>query len=1310
MLRAGLGNDVYVFCKGDGQDTIDDAGGSLDILRFRQCASPSEVAVSREATGLRFTITTTGDSVLVKWDPANGVGIERVEFPQDGTVWDKAMLDAWANRAPLAGAALSAQAAVQGSAFSFTVPLAAFSDADYADRLTFSAVLSTGEPLPAWLSFNSATRTLSGTPADADVGTPGAAPGAALSVTIRATDAHGLSAIQALNLTVANVNDAPVAAQSIAAQSATQDAAFTFTIPAGAFTDADARFGDVLSYTVLQADGAALPGWLNYDAATRTLTGTPLNADVGSFNLRVTATDTAGATAAGVFAVNVANVNDAPMAYADSGAVQEDVTLAVSGNLLANDVDIDVGTVLRVTSVGTVTGVYGTLALNANGAYTYTLDNSAANVQGLAEGQRVSDVFSYSVSDDDAAAPLTAASTLTITITGSNDAPVVTADTAIAREDVTLTASGNLLANDSDVDQGAVLSVVSPGTLVGAYGSLTVAANGAYTYTLNNASAAVQGLRGGEAVSDTFNYGAGDGAITTGSMLTVTVLGKNDAPVAQNDSAAVTEDATLTATGNLLANDSDMDRGTILTVAAPGSYTGAYGTLSLAANGAYTYTLNNASIAVQSLAAGQRVSDAFAYSVRDNDANPLSAAGTLVVNVTGSNDAPVVTADTAIAREDVTLSASGNLLLNDSDVDQGAVLSVASPGTFAGTYGSLTVAANGAYTYTLNNASAAVQGLRGGEAVTDTFNYGAGDGAITTGSMLTVTVIGTNDAPVTQNDSAAVVEDATLTATGNVLANDSDIDRSTVLSVAAPGSYTGAYGTLAIAANGSYTYTLNNAAAAVQSLGAGQRVTDTFAYTARDNDAAPLTAAGTLVVSVTGANDAPVLATAIAAQNGREAQAFSFTVPVVTFSDADQGDRLTYGAQLLDTNGVAQALPSWLVFNPATRSFAGSPGLANGGSYQLRVTATDLAGASVSGNFALTILDSFASANGSTLTGSAGGDTLNGTNANEAISGLGGNDRLFAGAGADTLSGGLGADVLDAGAGDDTLLYTADARWGDGAYVLNVGSPAVAGTGARIELENRNRSYDQFIGAAGRDTLVGTSAGDVIALDDDSGPLGALGVTGPRISGIEVINAGDGNDVVDLTSTRYAYGDVTIDGGNGDDVIWSNAGSDTLIGGAGNDQLVSGAGADSLDGGSGSDTLVGGSGNDTYLLGRGYGNDTIIQAGSAAGDLDTARFLNGISVNQLWFGRHGNDLQVSVIGTSDRFSIDRWYKTNDAGGADINKVEQFQTSDGGKTLLAAQVQNLVNAMAAFAPPAAGQTSLSSAQSAALNPVIAANWH
>ncbi len=1078
VLRGGLGNDVYVFCKGDGQDVIDDAGGTLDILRFRQCASPSEVAVNWEGGGLRFTITTTGDSVLVKWDPANGVGIERVEFPRDGTVWSKQMLDDWANRAPVAGTPLAAQAATDDAGFTFTLPLTAFADPDSGDTLTYSVRRADGSALPAWLSFNPATRTLAGTPDDADVG--------ALNLRIRATDRFGLAAEQALAVTVVNANDAPVLVHAVAEQSVLQDALFSLVLPASTFADQDARFGDRLSYAATRADGTALPGWLAFDAATLTLRGTPRNADVGLTGVRVTATDMAGATASAVFGLTVINVNDAPLAYADSAAVTEDVLVTASGNLLVNDSDIDTGTVLRVTSTGSFAGVVGTLTLNADGAYVYALNNGAANVQALAAGQQVSEVFAYAVTDDDAAAPLTAASALTITITGTNDAPVAAADAAAVSEDLVLSASGNVLANDTDVDQGTVLAVTVPGVYAGLYGSLTLAAGGAYTYTLNNGAAAVQALRGGETVADTFGYSASDGALTGAAHITVTVLGKNDAPVTQNDSAAVTEDLVLTATGNVLANDSDIDHGTVLRVAAPGIYGGTYGSLSIAASGAYTYTLNNG-------------------------------------------------------------------------------------------------------------------------------------------------------------------------------------------------------------------------AAAVQSLAAGQRVTDVFSYQAQDDDVSPLLTAGTLAIGVTGVNDAPVLAAALAAQNGREGQAISFTLPAAAFTDVDQGDRLTYRAEMLDANGVASALLPWLVFNPATRSFSGTPALVDGGSYQVRVTATDLAGASAAGTFALTVLDSFA--NGSVITGGAAADTLNGTNADETLSGGAGDDRLFGGAGNDTLGGGLGTDLLDAGSGDDVLLFGADAQWLGNAVTPAGGLPGAGGSALPADLNHLGRSWDVFIGGAGRDTLMGTAQADAILLDDAASPAATAG---PRLVGIEVINAGDGDDVVDLSGNRFAYSDITIDGGNGNDLIWSSAGNDTLFGGAGNDTLNAGAGNDTLDGGTGADTLAGGTGSDTYLLGRGYGADVIKEndasAGNTGGNTDVARFLSGIAANQLWFSKAGNDLEVRVLGTADKFTVDHWY----AGSQ--YQVEQFQTADGGKTLLAGQVQNLVNAMAAFAPPASGQTSLSPAYAAALNPVIAANWH
>lgn len=128
-------------------------------------------------------------------------------------------------------------------------------------------------------------------------------------------------------------------------------------------------------------------------------------------------------------------------------------------------------------------------------------------------------------------------------------------------------------------------------------------------------------------------------------------------------------------------------------------------------------------------------------------------------------------------------------------------------------------------------------------------------------------------------------------------------------------------------------------------------------------------------------------------------------------------------------------------------------------------------------------------------------------------------------------------------------------------------------------------------GDAGYDTLVGTDGNDAIALDDPLSPF--PGEISPRLSGIERIQAGGGNDVVDLTSRRYEYDDVRIDGGIGNDTLWANSGADVLVGNAGHDNLYGGAGNDTLhggedndilDGGRGADTMIGGTGNDTYVI------------------------------------------------------------------------------------------------------------------------------
>jgi Ca2+-binding RTX toxin-like protein len=161
-------------------------------------------------------------------------------------------------------------------------------------------------------------------------------------------------------------------------------------------------------------------------------------------------------------------------------------------------------------------------------------------------------------------------------------------------------------------------------------------------------------------------------------------------------------------------------------------------------------------------------------------------------------------------------------------------------------------------------------------------------------------------------------------------------------------------------------------------------------------------------------------------------------------------------------------------------------------------------------------------------------------------------------------------------------------------------------------------------------------------------------------------------------------------------------GSDMLIGTSSHDTLLGLAGNDTFNGGAGNDLLNGGLGSDTYVFGRGTGQDTVVDSDATAGAWDVAQWDSAVSSNQLWFARTGNDLSVSVIGTSDRLTVQNWY----AGSA--HQIEQFKAGDG-KVLLNTQVDALVSAMAQFAPPPAGQTSLSSTQQSTLSATLAANW-
>ena len=154
-----------------------------------------------------------------------------------------------------------------------------------------------------------------------------------------------------------------------------------------------------------------------------------------------------------------------------------------------------------------------------------------------------------------------------------------------------------------------------------------------------------------------------------------------------------------------------------------------------------------------------------------------------------------------------------------------------------------------------------------------------------------------------------------------------------------------------------------------------------------------------------------------------------------------------------------------------------------------------------------------------------------------------------------------------------------------------------------------------------------------------------------------------------------------------------NALDNTIIGNRGNNVL---------DGGAGNDILVGGLGNDTYRFGRGSGRDTIREDDDTLGNSDVIRVGGGVSADQLWFRHVGNDLEISILGTGDRATVQDWYLGS------RYQIEQIRTDDG-RTLVNSDVEKLVQAMAAWAPPATGAVTLSPERQAALAPTLAANW-
>jgi ELWxxDGT repeat protein/VCBS repeat-containing protein len=289
--------------------------------------------------------------------------------------------------------------------------------------------------------------------------------------------------------------------------------------------------------------------------------------------------------------------------------------------------------------------------------------------------------------------------------------------------------------------------------------------------------------------------------------------GPNDAPVATADTYTVSRGGVLSvpsATG-VLDNDTDAD-GDTLTATVVTQPTN--GTLTLNTDGSFTYTPN----------ASFSGTDTFTYRASDGTANSQNATVTITVSATTS--APVAVVDTYSVNRNTTLNVdvAGGLLANDSDADSTNLTAQIATNP---TNGTLTLNANGSFTYVPNNNFVG----------TDTFTYRANDGTSSSPAVtVSITVLANNAAPVANNDSYTTIGTLVVTTSNDVLTNDTDAngDNLTASVVQNPPN-----GTLVFSPTGTFTYTPNS----------GFTGTDTFTYRASDGTTNSNTATVTITVN-----------------------------------------------------------------------------------------------------------------------------------------------------------------------------------------------------------------------------------------------------------------------------------------------------------------------------------------------------------------------------------------------------------------------------------------------------------------------------
>ena len=530
--------------------------------------------------------------------------------------------------------------------------------------------------------------------------------------------------------------------------------------------------------------------------------------------------------------VTVTGVNDAPTANDDSVSTDEDTAFTTIDLVADNDTDPDTSDTIAVTGINT-TGTIGNVTNNTDGTFTY---DPNGQFESLAVGESTTDSFTYTIEDNFSEQDT---ATVTVTITGVNDAPAAVDDSASTDEDTSFRTANLVAANDSDPDSSDTLTVSGLDTS-STVGSVVSNGNGTFDYYPNGQ---FESLAVGDSTTDTFAYTISDGnGGSDTATVTVTINGVNDGPTAVDDGVSTNEDTAFTTIDLVADNDTDPDVGDTLSVTGIDT-TGTIGQVTDNGNGTFDYDPDGQ---FESLGAGDSTTDTFTYTISDGNGGSDSA--TVTVTISGVNDGPTAVDDAVSTDEDTAFTTIDLVADNDTDPDPGDTLSVTGINT-TGTIGQVTDNGNGTFDYDPNGQ---FESLAVGDSTTDTFAYTISDGnGGSDSATVTVTINGENDDPNAVDDSDSTPEDTAVTV--DVLFNDSDIDAGDSLIVSA-------------VTNGSHGSVTNNGSDVTYDPNPNYFGTDTFTYTVEDSQGATDTATVTITVAET--DDMVVLGNSLVIANG----------------------------------------------------------------------------------------------------------------------------------------------------------------------------------------------------------------------------------------------------------------------------------------------------------------------------------------------------------------------------------------------------------------------------------------------------------